>query len=98
MEPRSLLLFVQVLHNPGFRGNKLGGRDSELHELSKGNRVTTVIGIVSFRKTRRYTRPNLLPEERILILRVLESILLECLVADQGIIGAGIGLIWDTLR
>jgi hypothetical protein len=71
MEPKSLLLLVQVLHNPGFRGNKLGGRDTELHELSKGSRVTIVIGIVSFRKTRGYTRPNLLPEERVLILRVL---------------------------
>jgi hypothetical protein len=34
-EYRNLLLLVQVLHNPGFRGNKLRGRNSELHEFGE---------------------------------------------------------------
>ena len=33
--------------------------------------------------------PDLLLEESVLVLRVFESILLECLIADQGVIGAG---------
>lgn len=30
-----LLLLVQILHNPGFRGNKLRGWNAEFHELGK---------------------------------------------------------------
>ena len=41
-----------------------------------------------FPKTQGYLHPDLLLEERVLVFRVLESILLECLVTDQGIIGA----------
>lgn len=33
--------------------------------------------------------PDLLLEEHVLVLRILESVLLECLIADQGVIGAG---------
>ena len=41
--------------------------------------------------TRTYEQgsPNLLLEEHVLVLRILESVLLECLIADQGVIGAG---------
>lgn len=38
--------------------------------------------VVSFRRTQRYVNRDSLPEEHVLALSVLESILLECLVAD----------------
>ena len=40
-----LLLLVQILHDPGFRSNELGGRDTELHQLGKcGSKATNEPG------------------------------------------------------
>ena len=38
---KNLLLLVQALHDPGFRGNELRGRDPELHQLRKRGRETS---------------------------------------------------------
>ena len=44
-EYKTLLLLVQVLHDPGFRGNKLRSRDTELHQLGKcGSEATSKPG------------------------------------------------------
>jgi len=85
----NLLLLVQILQNPGFRGNKLGGWNAELHELRKCGREATSDRVVSVWNHKDTVRRDLLLEEHILVLRVLESILLERLVTDQGIVGTG---------
>lgn len=44
-EYKTLLLLVQALHDPGFRSNKLGSRDTELHQLGKrGSEATNKPG------------------------------------------------------
>jgi hypothetical protein len=35
------LLLVQVFHDPWFRGNKLRGRDTELHQLGERSSEAT---------------------------------------------------------
>ena len=40
-EYKTLLLLVQVFHDPGFRGNKLRVRDTEFHQLGERDSETT---------------------------------------------------------
>ena len=95
----ALRLLVQILHDPGLLGNELRSRDTQLHQLSECGSKTATAQVVSFWRTRQRVRRDSLPEEHVLALSVLKSILLERLVTDKGIIGADSPRVnYDTSR